>query len=467
MIVSTVNQTPHTGKGSWHEVWALAAPSSAVFFMVTIANLAIIKIVASLGADALAAVTTGARLYNIFNAVMIGLSAGTLALVSRAWGAGDKKQAASLLNTALVISLMLGIGMTAVTLLFTPALVSLFGLSPSAYQASVSYVRWFSLFYTPIAAYIILAASLRAAGDARSPLAFAALINVLIVTLGYWMTYGGFGLPAYGVTGAAIGTGLGNLLGVLVAFWYWRARRLRLTPRKTNGQQRRVQLQQLWKLSYPAALEQGVMQVGFLAFLWVVAHYGTAAYAAYGTGVTLLSLSMVIGFGFSIAGSILVGQQLGAGNIAGAKAVGWRAMRQSLLILLALAIIMASFATPLSNWLVNDKEVARYTVLFIYIFCLAQPFIAIDMALGGALRGAGDTRFPLYAAIAGLIVVRFGLAFIFMWQEWSVVWIYGTVIADYIVKNILFIRRFKSGHWIKNLAQEKSSRQIDTVKEKY
>ncbi len=418
--------------------------------MVTIANLATIKIAAGLGPDALAAVTTGARLYNIFNAVMIGLSAGTLALVSRAWGAGDKSQAASLLNTSLVISLLIGMGMTAVMLLITPALVSIFDLTPSATQASVNYVRLFSLFLTPIAAYIILAASLRAAGDARTPMLYAAIINVLIVTLGYWLTYGGFGLPAFGVSGTAVGSGLGNLIGVMVAFVYWRKGRFRLTPQKTDVTNRRKQFAQLWKLGYPAALEQGVMQIGFLAYLWVVARYGTAAYAAYGTGVTLLSLSMVIGFGFSIAGSILVGQQLGAGNIAAAQSVGWRAMRQSVFILVALAIVMVLFANPLARWLVNDDEVAQYTVLFIYIFCLAQPFIAIDMALGGALRGAGDTRFPLYAAIAGLIFARFGLAFIFMWLDWSVVWIYGAVIGDYLVKNVLFIWRFKSGRWVKH-----------------
>ncbi|ARN74608.1 hypothetical protein BST96_11030 [Oceanicoccus sagamiensis] len=418
--------------------------------MVTVANLATIKIAAGLGPDALAAVTTGARLYNIFNAVMIGLSAGTLALVSRAWGAGDKHQAASLLSTSLVVSLLIGMTMTAVMLLITPALVSIFGLPPSATAASVTYVRLFSLFLTPIAAYIILAASLRAAGDARTPMFYAAIINLLIVTLGYWLTYGGLGLPAFGVDGTAVGSGLGNLVGVMIAFFYWRKGRFRLTPQKTEAMQRKKQLAQLWKLGYPAALEQGVMQVGFLAFLWVVAHYGTAAYAAYGTGVTLLSLSMVIGFGFSIAGSILVGQQLGAGNIAAAQAAGWRAMRQSVIILVALAIVMVLFANPLSLWLVNDKEVAHNTVLFIYVFCLAQPFIAIDMALGGALRGAGDTRFPLYAAIAGLIVVRFGLAFIFMWLEWSVVWIYGSVIGDYLVKNALFIWRFKSGRWVKH-----------------
>ncbi|WP_101757777.1 MATE family efflux transporter [Oceanicoccus sp. KOV_DT_Chl] len=438
-------------QGSWREVWALAAPSSAVFFMVTLANLATIKIVAPLGADALAAVTTGARLYNIFNAVMIGLSAGTLALISRSWGANNKHAAASLLSTSLLISLLIGISMTALMLLSAPALVSLLGLSHSAYTVAVDYVRWFSLFYTPIAAYIILAAGLRAAGDARSPMIFAALINLLIVLLGYWLTYGGLGMPAYGVTGTAIGSGLGNLLGVLVAFWYWQQQRLPLKPTHINSAQRKLQMQQLWKLGYPAAMEQGVMQIGFIGFLWVVGHYGTAAYAAYGTGVTLLSLSMVIGFGFSIAGSILVGQQLGANNIEGAKAAGWRAMWQSIIILVVLSLIMASFASPLAHWLVHDEEVAGYTVLFIYVFCLAQPFIAIDMALGGALRGAGDTRFPLYAAIAGLIIIRFGLAIIFMWLEFSVVWIYGAVIGDYVVKNILFIWRFKSGHWIKHL----------------
>jgi Na+-driven multidrug efflux pump len=157
---------------------------------------------------------------------------------------------------------------------------------------------------------------------------------------------------------------------------------------------------------------------------------------------------MVIGFGFSIAGSILVGQRLGAGDIEGARKTLWRAAQQTVIVLSLLGFLFAPFAHDLSLWLVKDPEVADLTTTFIYILCITQPFIALDMALGGALRGAGDTRFPLYSTLVGLIGMRFGVALLFLWLDLSVVWVYATIIGDYLIKNWLMIRRINSDEWL-------------------
>jgi Na+-driven multidrug efflux pump len=73
--------------------------------------------------------------------------------------------------------------------------------------------------------------------------------------------------------------------------------------------------------------------------------------------------------------------------------------------------------------------------------------MAIEAALGGALRGAGDTRFPLFAVLAGLMGARVPLAALFAWRGWPVEWIYGALIADYVVKALLLTGRFRSGRW--------------------
>ena len=73
-------------------------------------------------------------------------------------------------------------------------------------------------------------------------------------------------------------------------------------------------------------------------------------------------------------------------------------------------------------WLVmiDDPEVVRLTVIFIYILGAVQPLMAIEFALGGALRGAGDTRFPLFDVTTGLLGARCTLAGLFDWLGWSV-----------------------------------------------
>ena len=70
-----------------------------------------------------------------------------------------------------------------------------------------------------------------------------------------------------------------------------------------------------------------------------------------------------------------------------------------------------------------------------------------EFTLGGALRGAGDTRFPLYTVLTGLIGVRVLLSAIFVWLGLGVEWIFAALIADYIVKGGMLTWRFRGGAW--------------------
>ena len=198
------------------------------------------------------------------------------------------------------------------------------------------------------------------------------------------------------------------------------------------------------------------MQGALIVFLWLVAQYSTQAFAAYGVGLSLLNVTMVIGIGFSIAGSALVGQHLGAGDQTNAIACGYRAMRLSMIYMTLCGILVIYFARPLAELLGDDPEVIRLSVVFITILGLVQPLLAIDFALGGALRGAGDTRFPLLSTFCGFVGVRLVLAYLFMTLGLSVEWVFAALIGDYTVKASLLFWRFRSLRWLHNLTTPKS-----------
>jgi Na+-driven multidrug efflux pump len=115
--------------------------------------------------------------------------------------------------------------------------------------------------------------------------------------------------------------------------------------------------------------------------------------------------------------------------------------------MLVLGACIIAGARPLASFLIDDPEVVRLTVVFIYILGAVQPLMAIEFTLGGALRGAGDTRFPLFTTLTGLILVRASLAGAFVLAGLSVEWIFAALIADYIVKASLLTWRFRSGRW--------------------
>ena len=98
--------------------------------------------------------------------------------------------------------------------------------------------------------------------------------------------------------------------------------------------------------------------------------------------------------------------------------------------------------------LIDDEEVVRLTVAFIYIIALVQPIMACEFTLSGALRGAGDTRFPLLATLCGIFLGRLAPAWLVSSLGLSVYWIFAVMILDYGIKATLLIMRFRSGKWL-------------------
>ncbi|MBP8924569.1 MAG: hypothetical protein KBG75_01795, partial [Pseudomonadales bacterium] len=219
-------------------ILALALPSGAVFMLATLVGIFMIRIAATLGADAVVAVNAGARIYNVFLALAAGVNAGTLALIANAWGAGQREEAYQLVRLALGLGAALGIVITVLTWLGAPALLGVFGLDAGAYAESLSYARWLALFFAPMTLYLVLATSLRAAGDARAPVLFSLLINGLSVALAWhWAKHPPFGMQPH-VRFIAIGLGIGNLGGAALAVAAWHRNHLVLKRTRPDGQQR-------------------------------------------------------------------------------------------------------------------------------------------------------------------------------------------------------------------------------------
>ena len=176
--------------------------------------------------------------------------------------------------------------------------------------------------------------------------------------------FGEFGMPKLGTLGAALASGLSLTVSAAVLLGLWYARKLKVAV-GGRGSLTWLRIKQLYQIGYPAAVEQFVFQLGFIGFLWLVAYYGTEPYAAYGIGVQILSLSFVVGFGFSIAGATLVGQHLGAQEPEAAERQGWRATRLAIGRMMAMSLMIMFFAEEISRYLIDDDLVVHYTVIFI------------------------------------------------------------------------------------------------------
>jgi putative MATE family efflux protein len=432
-------------------IFELAWPSITTNILQSIVGIVDMAIVGRVGVDAQAAVGSGHRIFFIGQAVMMAITAGTTALVARSWGANDRVEAERATHASLVFCCGLSLLLCAAGVGLAEPLAATFGLPASTTVQTAEFIRWLSAFHLGFTIQFVIGVALRAVGDVITPLLVGVVTNIMNVVLVYGLVFGelpGVPLPIepMGVRGAAIASGLAFTLGSVIMLALYLAGRLRLQPRAA-GSLTLDRLRRLWRIGYPTGLEQAVFQGGFYVFIVIVSQYGTAPNAAYNIGVQLLSLSFVIGFGYSIAASTLVGQHLGAGEPAQATQAGWHCMRLSIYSMIALGIVIVASAPWVAPFFNEDPEVVRLTVVFINVLGLVQPLMAIEFSLSGALRGAGDTRWPLISVMSGFLGVRLTLAVLFWQLGFSVEWVYAALIGDYIVKSIVLTLRFGRGRW--------------------
>jgi putative MATE family efflux protein len=326
--------------------------------------------------------------------------------------------------------------------------VEIFRVEPTVVDDTVRFLRAVLLAVPGAAIVFVVAASLRAAGDTRTPLVIGIVVSGLNILLAYVLIFGRLGVPALGVRGAGSATAIAFTAGAVLALWLLARGQLRLTVRWASFRLRGAVVRRVLRVGYPAALEQLLMQLGFFAYVIFVATYGTGPVAAYFIGARVLALSFLPGLGFAAAAGALVGQCLGAGRPIDADRSGWAAQRLALVMMSAAGAAIFLAAGRIAAVFVDNPEVIADAASFIRVLALCQPLMAFDFVMGGALRGAGDTRFPLVTALIAFWVCRLGAA----WLVTHVLhldlhWLWRVVILDFAARAILKTWRFRAGTW--------------------
>ena len=431
-------------------VWGLAWPPIVGNLLFASVGVISIKAVGTLGAEAVAAVGTGQRMVWVFQALLMAVMTGTTALVARAVGSKNMIEAAHVTRLAIGVSIALSLITTLVIVLFAEQFIGIFGLDPVAQELAVTYLTISILFIPFMAIGMVIGAALRAAGDVKTPMYIGIFTNIIAIYLLLGLVNGQYGMPKLGILGAALAMGISFAIGAAIQLYLWLANKL-VVPLGKAGSFTKERLRQLITICYPAGIESFVFQFGMLSFFWIVAMYGTEEVAAYNIGVNILMLSFILGNGFSVAAATLSGQFLGASDPVAAYKSGYQAAGMTMLAMSLSGLLLAFFAEPIAWFFIQDEEVVKFAVIFVWIFAMAQPFMALEFSLGSTLRGAGDTRSPLVITIIGLLVIRVPIAFLLYYLEMPVQWIFATLIIDYFVKGILLITRYRSKRWMKVL----------------
>lgn len=373
---------------------------------------------------------------------------GTTALVARRWGEGSREGAAHAVGQSLLLAIMIGASLTIAGIAYTPELLRGIRTPDDALAPGIPYMRVVLAASIARMIFFVGAASVRAAGDTRTPMWIALGMNGANIFLNYLLIYGKWGFPELKLFGSGLSTCIALCLAAVAVLVYLAVAKNGPQIRLRHFVPTRSTIASIWRISIPSFVEELMISVGFLVFFSFVARLGTVALASHALATRLESLSFMAGVGFSIATATLVGQALGLRDIALARRVFRKSTALAVLTMSIVAVALVVFGRPLLGLFCREEDVVELAYALLLVAAIEQPLLAIAMTLSGGLRGAGETVSPMLASFLGNLVVRIAATYLLAFPLG--LGIYGVVlgtIVDWLVRCIFLYIGFRREKW--------------------
>ena len=418
------------------EIVRLALPALGALAAEPLYVLADTAIVGHLGRPQIAALglagTVLSGSFTIFNF----LTYGTTAVVARAAGAGREKEAARLAAQALWVSLGIGIGLLVVGEAVAAPLLAGLGAHGRSGHFALVYFRIAAVGLP--AALVALAGQgyLRGVSNLRRPLEIVVAANVLNLVLELVFVY----VFHWGIAGSAAGTAIAQT-GMGVAFVVELLR-----PHADSRRPSLAQMRPMVRIGRQLFVRTTALYASFLVAASVLARMGDAELGAHQIAFELFIFIALILDAVAIAGQVLVGRMLGAGDAERAHAAAIRMIAWSVAVGAAVAIVLAPLYHALPRAFTGDPRVLHQAVLLWPFLAAMQPLAGAAFALDGILIGAGDTQYLMWSMLAasGVFIV---IAALSLALGWGIVGVWAALDILIAARLALLGPRFVRRRW--------------------
>lgn len=431
-------------------VFLLAWPVVVEMLLQSSVGIADVAMVGRLGPASIAAIGLCNQFVMLLLTVFAAVRTGTTVLVARLAGAGDVKGASRAAKQSLILSIAASLVLAAFGVLMPELGMRFLGAEQEVISAGVGYMRFKSL--SIIFAIIVMTSTgiLRGCGNTLTSMWVNATINISNIFLNWIFIFGNLGMPAMGAAGAGFATMIARAVGsaLILSVLVRGSSTVKISLRGNYRLQWQV-VKRILNVGIPAAVEQILLRGAQVFFTMIVTGLGTNMYAAHQIALRADSVAFMPGFGFAVAATTLVGQNLGAEQPETARKAGYLTMYMGIGFMTAMGALLFTFARPVVGFFTTEPEVIAAGAKVLRIMAFAMPFMAIARISAGALRGAGDTRFVMWGTGFGIWAARLGLAFVFVKVlGWGLTGAWLGMCADHITRAVIFLVRWHQGRWV-------------------
>ena len=420
----------------------------------------------ALGDAAIAGLELGFQYYFVGFGLSLAVSSGTISVVSRLQGSDQSGRANLAVKQSLWLALAISAPLTVVCWLYPDVLVGVLIDDAQTVRYGATYLSIVMLSMAPRFWSMVASRSLAGSADTKTPMYVRLLTLPTNVALNAVLIFGLGPFPRLDIAGAAWGTAVANTLAATIFFGLLVSGRYAVRLPLRGPQFDLGLLTEIVRVALPLSgmrLLQTFARFPFLFVLGVLSTtLGLPVVAAYAIGRRVMLLALMPAWGYATAASTLVGQHLGSGEEAEATAYGWQTLRVALAVQLAVGAVLVVFARPVVGLFgTAHPELAAQ---FVRVFGLLVAGFSISRTMRGSLRGAGDTRWPLYGTILGSYGFRLPVAVLSLPTTYALTVplvgvsvspglglglpaIFVALVGDFYLKAAVNTGRFWTGKW--------------------
>lgn len=424
---------------------SLSIPSILAQISATVMFFIDASMVGHLGAKASAAIglveTTGWLMGGLGAAANMGFSV----QVAHAIGANDLERARKVLRQSIVCCFLWSLTITTAALLVSKQLPYWLGGSEEIAADASLYFAVIGVFGIFFQLESLAGSMLKCSGNMKVPSVLNIGMCVMDVVFNYLFIY----IAELGVLGAALGTGLAELItaGLMFYFLLVRSSTLKLKGHPGSFKPKANVVSTAFKIGVPIGLQHLLMGGAQIVSTLIVAPLGTIAIAAHSLGITVESVCYMPGFGIAEAATTLVGQSFGAGKKALTRSFAWMSATLGITVMTLMGVLMWIFALELMSVMTPVDEIIQMGAECLRIEAFAEPMFAAAIVCNGVFVGTGDTMKPAIMSLLSMWGVRLTLAALLA-VSYGLPGVWTAMAIELTFRGLIFLARLFHGGWM-------------------
>lgn len=440
----------------YRKLWGLVFPIAIQNLMTALVSASDAFMLGFVSQTSLSAVSLATQIQFVHNLFMLALTIGATTLAAQYWGKGDTDSVEEILAIVLKISMAVSVVFFIAAMFFSGFLMRIFTNDIRLIQAGIPYLRIVSVSYLFMGFSQIYLCIMKNSGRTAKSTIYGSVAVVINIGFNVIFIFGLAGFPAMGIAGAALATTVSRALELLLTIYENMHRSLVCVRLKYIRNSSKKLKKDFWHYTTPVLGNELVWGCGFTMFSVIMGHLGSDAVAANSVANILKNIIACVCNGIGIGAGIIVGNELGKGEMERATEYGNRLFKLAVfagavsgLILLAVSPVLRRFTGSLSaqahSYLKNMMYICTY-------YMIGKSVNATVIA--GVFCAGGDTKFGLKcdAVTMWVILIPIGMITAFV-LKLPIMVVYFIISMDEIIKLPAVYRHYKKYNWVRNLTE--------------